>query len=124
MSSWMEALLAFDRMICITFPKRFKFFKLKKVLIPIILSMFCFILVVHFGDATYTLKWTTSTTSLSNSSSQNGVIKFFLLFNSNQIIFKLKNFLFLYTRWLKILLRLYHYSVHKMKATLYFRISC
>ncbi len=73
MSSWMEALLAFDRMICITFPKRFKFFKLKKVLVPIILSMFGFILAVHFMDATYTLKWTTSA-SIANSSSNRAVI--------------------------------------------------
>jgi len=75
MSSWMEALLAFDRMICITFPKRFKFFKLKKLLVPIILGMFGFILAIHFMDAAYTLKWTTSASaSIANSSSNRAVI--------------------------------------------------
>ena len=59
MSSWMDALLALDRMICITFPRRFKFFKLKKVLMPIILTMFAFILAVHYQDTAYTLIYST-----------------------------------------------------------------
>ena len=60
MSSWMDALLALDRMICITFPRRFKFFKLKKVLMPIILTMFAFILAVHYQDTAFSLITTRS----------------------------------------------------------------
>ena len=64
MSSWMEALLALDRMICITFPRKFKFFKLKKVLMPIILAVFGLILAIHFENAAYTLIWANSTSAL------------------------------------------------------------
>ena len=55
MSSWLDLVLAADRMICITFPTRFKCLKLKKVLLPIILTILLFIMGVHFESALYTL---------------------------------------------------------------------
>ena len=68
MSSWLDMLLAVDRMICITFPRRFLFLKLKKVLAPIMLSVFGFILLIHLENFIGAPKIRVATTPSENAS--------------------------------------------------------
>jgi hypothetical protein len=54
-SSWLNVMCSFDRMICITYPKRFNFLKNKTILSLIALGIFAFLLVLNVENVFFDL---------------------------------------------------------------------